>query len=112
MKIIESRKRALSSGAGEYILGLEDTGSHACYMIYGVLKPGEKGRLIKPGTGHEEILLAVKADLELSGAYSGHLEEGKAFHVAGDTAIFLENRGSVEAVYVIAGGHSAGGDHH
>jgi hypothetical protein len=72
MKIIEARKRALSSGAGEYIL----------------------------------------ADLELSGAYSGHLEEGKAFHVAGDTAVFLENRGLSEAVYVIAGGHSGGGHHH
>jgi len=112
MKKVEARKRALSSESGEYILGLEDTGSHACYMIYGILKPGEKGRLIKPGAGHEEILLTVKADLELSGAFSGVLEEGDALHVVGDAAVFLENKGFSEAVYVIAGGHSAEGHHH
>ncbi len=112
MKKVEVRKRALSSEGGEYILGLEDTGSHACYMIYGILKPGEKGRLIKPGAGHEEIVLAVKENLELSGAFSGRLEEGDAFHVVGDAAIFLENNGSSEAVYVIAGGHSAEEHHH
>jgi hypothetical protein len=112
MKKVEVKKRALSSDAGEYILGLEDTGSHACYMIYGVLRPGEKGRLVKPGAGHEEIVLSVKTGLTLSGAITGQLEEGEAFHIAGDTAVFLENRGSSEAFYVIAGGHSAGGDHH
>ena len=30
--------------SGEYVLGARETGSHACYLIYGVLKPGEKGR--------------------------------------------------------------------
>ena len=35
----------------EYVFGSADTGSHACYMIYGTLKPGEKGREIKPGEG-------------------------------------------------------------
>ena len=112
MKKVEVRKRALSSEGGECILGLEDTGSHACYMIYGIMKPGEKGRLVKPGAGHEEIVLAVKADLELSGAFSGRLEEGDACHVIGDAAVFLENTGSSEAVYVITGGHSAEGHHH
>ena len=112
MKKVELRKRALSSESGEYILGLEDTGSHACYMIYGTLKPGEKGRMIKPGKGHEEIILAMKADLEISGAFRGRLEEGEAFHIAEEASVFLENTGSNEAVYVIAGGHSAKGDHH
>ena len=112
MKKVEVKKRALSSENGEYILGLEDTGSHACYMIYGTLKPGEKGRLIKPGKGHEEIVLAVKADLEISGAFSGRLEEGDAFHIVEDASVYLENTGSNEAVYVIAGGHSAKGHHH
>jgi len=27
---------------GEYVFGSADTGSHACYMIYGRLMPGEK----------------------------------------------------------------------
>jgi hypothetical protein len=112
MKKIDIRHRALASENGEYVLGLEDTGSHACYMIYGVLKPGEKGRLIKPGRGHEEIVLAVKGDMALSGDISGRLEEGSAFHIIGDTSAFLENTGSEEAVYIISGGHSDHGHHH
>ena len=112
MKTIDVRNRALSSETGEYILGLEDTGSHACYMIYGILKPGEKGRLIKPGKGHEEIVLAMKGDLLLSGDISERLEQGSAFHIIGDTSAYLENTGSDEAVYIISGGHTAHDHHH
>ena len=112
MKKIDIRKRALSSESGEYVLGLEDTGSHACYMIYGVLKPGETGRLLKPGKGHEEMILAMKGDLVLSGDISGRLEQGSAFHIVGETSAFLENPGSDEAVYIISGGHSEHGHHH
>ncbi|MCU0600173.1 MAG: hypothetical protein MUE70_13070 [Desulfobacterales bacterium] len=112
MKKIDIRNRALSSENGEYVLGLEDTGSHACYMIYGVLKPGEKGRLIKPGKGHEEILLAMKGDLVLTGDISGRLEEGSVLHIIGDTSAFLENAGSDESIYIISGGHSDHAHHH
>ena len=38
--------------SGEYILGAEQTASHACYLIYGKMKPHEKGRQLKPGSGH------------------------------------------------------------
>ena len=112
MKKINVRNRALSSENGEYVLGLADTGSHACYMIYGILKPGEKNRLIKPGAGHEEIILAMKGDLILSGDTIGRLEQGSAFHIIGETLAFLENVGSDEAVYIISGGHSADDHHH
>jgi len=112
MKKIDIRNRALSSDNGEYILGIEDTGSHACYMIYGILKPGEKGRLIKPGRGHEEIVLAMKGDLALSGDITGLLEQGSAFHIAGETSAYLENHGSHEVVYIISGGHSSHDHHH
>jgi len=112
MKKIDIRNRALSSDNGEYILGIEDTGSHACYMIYGILKPGEKGRLIKPGRGHEEIVLAMKGDLALSGDITGLLEQGSAFHIAGEISAYLENHGSHEVVYIISGGHSAHDPHH
>jgi hypothetical protein len=112
MKKIDIRSRALSSENGEYVLGLEDTGSHACYMIYGVLKPGEKGRLIKPGRGHEEIVLAMNGELVLSGEISGLLEQGSAFHIVGDASAYLENPGSNEVVYIISGGHSAHDHHH
>lgn len=112
MTPIELRKRALTAEEGESVLGLADTGSHACYMIYGIVKPGETRRLVKPGHGHEEIVLAMKGDFDLSGACNGRLEEGQAFHLSGDVSVFLENKGEEEAVYIISGGHSEGGHHH
>lgn len=112
MKKVEVRNRALGSESGEYIMGLDDTGSHACYLMYGVLKPGEKGRRVKPGKGHEEIVLAMQGDLILSGAVSGRLEQGSAFHIIGESAVYLENGGDQESVYIISGGHSEEGHHH
>jgi hypothetical protein len=108
MKIFEVSRKAQEEG-GEFVLGVKDTGTHACYMIYGVLKTGEKGRLIKPGAGHEELVLAMRGDLGVSGKLSGTLREGTSFHIAGDDECFLENLSSAEAVYVVAGGHSEGG---
>ncbi len=40
MKKTDLRGRA-EKGDGEYVFGAADTDSHACYMIYGILKPGE-----------------------------------------------------------------------
>jgi hypothetical protein len=109
MKVFEVRTQVKDSG--EYILGSEDTASHACYMIYGVMKPHEKGRVLKPGKGHEEILFAVQGDFAVTGHMQGMLKEGEAIHLGGDETCWLENRGGREAVYVISGGHS-GGEHH
>jgi hypothetical protein len=109
VKSSDLKNKALNSENGEYIFGLEDTGSHACYMIYGLLKSKEKGRLIKPGKGHEEIILALEGDLEVTGYYSGTLKEGSAMHIEGDHECFLENQAEHHAVYIIAGGHSDGG---
>jgi hypothetical protein len=111
MKIFEMKNKALNSKSGEYILGFQDTGSHACHTIYGVLKPNEKGRVVKPGKGHEEIVLAVKGDLKVTGYYSGILKEGFAFHIKGRYECFLENKGESDAIYIIAGGHSEAGHH-
>lgn len=111
MKIFDLKNRARNSENKEYILGFEETGSHACYMIYGILRPGEKDRLIKPGKGHEEIVLAMKGDIKVTGHYSGILKEGTAFHITGDRECFLENESVNDAIYIIAGGHSEG-DHH
>lgn len=108
MKKTDLRDKAKKSD-GEYVFGAEDTGSHACYMIYGVLKPGEKDRMIKPGRGHEEILVSVQGSLTVTGHYSGAIGEGHAFHLADDQTCFLENRGDSEAVYIVAGGHSGHG---
>jgi hypothetical protein len=106
MKIFEAKKRALNSETGEFLLGFRETGSHACYMIYGVLKPKEKARRVKPGPGHEEIVLAMKGDLEVTGYYAGSLKEGSAFQMKGEEECFLENHSNSDAVYIIAGGHS------
>jgi hypothetical protein len=111
MKIFEVKNKALNSESGGYILGFQDTGSHACYMIYGILKSEEKGRVIKPGKGHEEIVLAMKGDLKVTGYYSLSLKEGSAFKTEGEHECFLENKGESYAVYIIAGGHSDGGHH-
>lgn len=111
MKSFELKNKALNSENGEYIFGVEDTGSHACYMIYGILKPKEKRRLVKPGKGHEEMILAMEGDLEVTGYYSGTLKEGTAFHIEGEHECFLENPAKHDAIYIIAGGHSEGGHH-
>jgi hypothetical protein len=111
MEKTDLREKAKMSD-GEYVFGAEDTGSHACYMIYGVLKPGEKERMIRPGKGHEEILAVVNGSLIVTGQYSGALEEGNAFHIANDQTCFLENMGDSEAVYIVAGGHSGHGHGH
>ena len=111
MKKINLRAKA-AKNKDEYVFGAEDSGSHACYMIYGVLKPSEKERIIRPGKGHEEILAAVKGCLTVTGQYSGVLKEGHAVHLADEQACFLENRGEAEAVYVVAGGHSGHGHGH
>jgi hypothetical protein len=112
MNTLDLKNHALSSLSGEFIFGSEHTGSHACYMIYGILKPGEKDRLIKPGKGHEEMVLAVRGSLKISGRFSGELKEGCAFHIAGEDTVYLQNAGTEAACYVIAGGHSPAGHHH
>ena len=111
MKIFEVKNKAAVAKFGEHILGFKETGSHACYMIYGILKPGEKDRMIKPGKGHEEILLAMLGDIDATGFYTGKLAEGTALHITGDNECFLENNGKADAVYIICGGHSESGHH-
>ena len=109
MKAFDVRTRVGDSG--EYILGAEDTGSHACYLIYGKMLPREKGRLLKPGQGHEELILAVRGDFVVSGHMSGELREGQAIHLRGEETCWLENATDEEGLYIISGGHS-GSDHH
>lgn len=115
MKIFEVSRAAEAEG-GEHVLGVKETGTHACYMIYGTLAPREEGRRISPGAGHEEIVIAVKGTLKVSGPAFAPvreivLPEGSAFHVAGDTECFLANTTGEQAVYVAAGGHTPGAGH-
>ena len=96
---------------GEYILGAEQTGSHACYLIYGTMGPREKERLFRPGKGHEELLLVIKGGLEITGHLTGYLNEGQAVHLKGEETCQLENRSDETVVYVVSGGHSEHGHH-
>jgi hypothetical protein len=109
MKVYDVKTRVDVSG--EYILGSEDTGSHACYLIYGAMGPREKGRSLKPGTGHEEIILAARGDFLVTGHLQGTLREGQAIHLVGDETCWLENTGDDEGLYIISGGHSDGHSH-
>lgn len=95
---------------GEYILGLEDTGSHACYLIYGRMLPYEKGRRLKPGNGHEELFMAIKGEFSVIGDFSGIVKEGEAIHLKEEETCYIENLSNSVGIYVIAGGHSR--EHH
>ncbi|MEK6673014.1 MAG: hypothetical protein AABY42_06000 [Nitrospirota bacterium] len=101
-----------SEHKGEYVLGLEDLHTHACYLIYGFMKPGEKGRVLKPGSGHEEIVCLVQGKVLLSNS-SGRfvLDQGQAFHLKGDETYMMDNEAGTDAVYMISGGHSKGHGH-
>ncbi|UCG79245.1 MAG: hypothetical protein JSV21_05325 [Nitrospirota bacterium] len=98
--------------SGEYILGAKQTGSHACYLIYGIMKPGEKGRVLKPGKGHEEIFLAARGNFRVAGDLECEVKEGQSIHLKGDETCLLENLDDKESLYVISGGHSGGGHEH
>ena len=109
MKPFEVTNRIKDSG--EYVLGSRETGSHACYLIYGVLRPGEQGRELTPGHGHEELVLALGGDLTCAGHFSGTLKEGQALHLKGEESIVIGNSGQAVARYVVSGGHSGHGNH-
>jgi hypothetical protein len=109
MKIFEVISRVGKSG--ETILGAEETGSHACYLIYGLMKGREKDRRLSPGKGHEETILAIQGDFRLTGLAEGTLKQGQAVHLSGEETLFLENPTDQPAVYVLAGGHSEAGHH-
>ena len=111
MNSFDLKNEAIHSERGESLLGFRETCSHACYMIYGTMKTKEKGRRVKPGAGHEEIVLAAKEDLEVTGFFSGTLKEGLAFLIQGDQECFLENRDESQVVYIVAGGHSEADRH-
>jgi glyoxylate utilization-related uncharacterized protein len=108
MKIYNVLDLALKHN-GEYVLGSADLHTHACYFIYGVLNPGEKGRPIKPGKGHEEIIFLVQGEVFIrgdTGTFS--LKQGQAFYLKGEETYLMDNNGKGDAVYVISGGHSEG----
>ncbi len=98
-------KERVRSG-GETVLGAEDLGTHACYLIYGKIIKGEAPVTLKPGAGHEEIICVVSGmvNLEFEG---GSLEvgEGEAIYLVGEESCRASALTDI-AVYVLSGGHS------
>lgn len=106
MKAFDLQKLAQREG-GEYVLGAKDLHTQSCYLIYGLLAPGDSDRLIRPGAGHEEILCAVTGSLLMRTRHGDILlERGHAVHVKEDESFLISNLGDAAIVYVISGGKS------
>jgi len=112
LKTYDCLMRAKAEG-GETVLGSAELETHACYLIYGILEPGQKDRVLNPGPGHEEIVCLVAGLATLVGPEgSQNLRVGEAVYLKGDVKYTLENQQKAPAVYVVAGGHSAAGHQH
>ncbi|MGD8564064.1 MAG: hypothetical protein PVG03_16095 [Desulfarculaceae bacterium] len=97
---------------GETILGLDDLGTHACYLIYGVLSPGDPPRKLLPGPGHEEIFIVISGAMEIKDAERAFVvQSGQAFHLQGEESYEAQAAGPGEARYIAAGGHTPGAEH-
>ena len=108
IKIYDCLMRAKAE-SGETVLGSEELGTHACYLIYGILEPGQN-RVLNPGPGHEEIVCLVAGGATLAGPEGQqNLKLGEAFYLKGDVSYTLENHQKMPAVYVAAGGHTIEG---
>ena len=112
LKTYDCLMRAKAEG-GQTVLGSQELGTQACYLIYGIVEPGQKGRVLNPGPGHEEIICLVAGVATLLGPEGPQdLKLGEAFYLKGDVTYTLENHQKMPAVYVAAGGHSADGHQH
>ena len=112
LKVFDLAARAPREG-GETVLGLKDLDTHACYMLYGALLPGEAPRTLRPGPGHEEIFVVISGAMEIKDqAQTRLVQAGQAFYLKGDQTFTATAAGPGEARYVAAGGHTPGKDHH
>lgn len=106
MRIFDLEALCVSEG-GEYVLGLKNLHTQSCYLVYGILQPGEGERLVRPGDGYEEILCAVggsltlhtdQEDIELSRSQAVLVKQGDSFYIS--------NPSDKAVVYILAGGRS------
>lgn len=90
---------------GEYLVGFEQTGTHACYFLYGFLKPEEE-REISPGRGHIEIVCLLEGEVKLiTDGNEIVLKKGRGFVIEGEEKVKAKNISNKIAVYVVSGGH-------
>ena len=104
MRIFDLAALCVSEG-GEYVLGMKNLHTQSCYLVYGILQPGEGERLVRPGDAYEEILCAVgglltlhtdRGDIELSRSQAVHVKQGESFYIS--------NPSDEAVVYILAGG--------
>lgn len=111
-KTYDCLMRAKAEG-GETVLGTEELSTQGCYLIYGILEAEQKGRVLNPGAGHEEIFCVVAGVATLVTPEGPlNIKVGEAFCLKGDVSYTLENHQKMPVVYVAAGGHSGQGHQH
>ena len=107
MKIYRLPQLAETSPKREFVLGREALETDAVYLHYCRLAPRESGREAAPKEGYEEIIHVVKGGLTVrQGKSTFCVSAGDAFHLK--EPVHLENQSNEEAVYIAAGGRSAG----
>jgi uncharacterized cupin superfamily protein len=113
MKQVYDLEGRVRREGGETVLGLKELGTHACYMLFGVLDPGGEPRVLKPGQGHEEIILAISGAINLQGPDGEDvvLQAGQAIYLKGEETWLATCMGPAEARYAAAGGHTPGMEH-
>ena len=87
---------------GEYVLGPHELGNEVGYMAWGEIGPGEK-KLLKPGGGHEEIILVIEGEAALENG-GGVIGRGEAFFLESGASMHLM-AGPEGCTYVSAGAH-------
>jgi redox-sensitive bicupin YhaK (pirin superfamily) len=107
MKIYRLPQLIEGSPDSQYRLDFEDLQTHAVYLLYGRLRPGETGRRLCPPEGHEEIICVVKGHLMVKrGSYKSLVGEGEAFHLNSDDTLVVDNPKDAETIYIAAGGRT------
>lgn len=97
---------------GEYLVGSEMTGSHACYLLYGTIEPSTS-RIMKASPGHAEIFLLIAGSASVQDDNGKqNLSRGQCFYYQDEDSAEVTNTGSESLIYVIAGGHTGSAGHH
>lgn len=108
MKIYKLPQLAESNPGMEYRLAPESNELGAVFLVYGTIRPGEAPRKTSSGPGREEVYCVIKGSLKVScGRSSFSVSAGEAFRAGSGDAIYLENPGSVDAVYLASGSMAA-----
>lgn len=97
---------------GEYLVGSELTGSHACYLLYGTLLAGES-RVMKASAGHAEIWCLMNGTGTVADENGEQaIGRGQCFYYQDTALATITNTGTDTMVYVVAGGHTGESQHH